>query len=80
MIEIGLIGKKIGMTREFYKSGQSVPVTVIKFDSYDTNDKVKIARDYLLKKLYKNIGIDDNLIVFPDETENWGIDGSLKNW
>ena len=32
MIEIGLIGKKIGMTREFYKSGQSIPVTVIKFD------------------------------------------------
>ena len=32
MIEIGLIGKKIGKTREFYKSGQSVPVTVIKFD------------------------------------------------
>ena len=30
--EIGLIGKKIGMTREFYKTGQSVPVTVIKFD------------------------------------------------
>jgi large subunit ribosomal protein L3 len=33
MIEIGLIGKKIGMTREFYKSGQSIPVTVIKFDT-----------------------------------------------
>ena len=33
MVEIGLIGKKIGMTREFYKSGQSVPVTVIKFDT-----------------------------------------------
>ena len=33
MIEIGLIGKKIGMTREFYKSGKSVPVTVIKFDT-----------------------------------------------
>ncbi len=32
MIEIGLIGKKIGMTREFYKTGQSVPVTIIKFD------------------------------------------------
>ena len=29
MIEIGLIGKKIGMTREFYKTGQSVPVTVL---------------------------------------------------
>ena len=32
MIEIGLIGKKIGMTREFYKSGQLVPVTVIKME------------------------------------------------
>ena len=30
MSEIALIGKKIGMTREFYKSGQLVPVTVIK--------------------------------------------------
>ena len=32
MIEIGLIGKKIGMTREFYKSGHSVPVTVLKLE------------------------------------------------
>ncbi len=26
---IGLIGKKIGMTREFFETGLSVPVTVI---------------------------------------------------
>ena len=32
MNEIGLIGKKIGMTREFYKTGQLVPVTVIKME------------------------------------------------
>ena len=32
MSEIGLIGKKIGMTREFIKSGQSVPVTVLKVE------------------------------------------------
>ena len=32
MTEIALYGKKIGMTREFYKSGQSVPVTVVKLD------------------------------------------------
>ena len=32
MTEITLIGKKIGMTREFYKTGQSVPVTVIKME------------------------------------------------
>ena len=30
MIEVGLIGKKLGMSREFYKTGQSVPVTIIK--------------------------------------------------
>ena len=29
---IALIGKKIGMTREFYKTGQSVPVTVLKME------------------------------------------------
>ncbi len=32
MSEIGLIGKKLGMTREFYKSGQIVPVTVLKIE------------------------------------------------
>ncbi len=32
MSEIGLIGKKIGMTREFYKTGLSVPVTVLKVE------------------------------------------------
>ena len=30
MTDIALIGKKIGMTREFYKTGQSIPVTVVK--------------------------------------------------
>ena len=29
MIEVGLIGKKLGMSREFYKTGQSIPVTII---------------------------------------------------
>ena len=29
---IGLIGTKIGMTREFMDTGQSVPVTVIKIE------------------------------------------------
>ena len=31
-MNIGLLGKKMGMTREFLKSGQSVPVTVIKIE------------------------------------------------
>ena len=32
MNDIALIGRKIGMTREFYKTGQSVPVTVLKME------------------------------------------------
>ena len=32
MSEIGLIGKKIGMSREFFKTGLSVPVTVLKVE------------------------------------------------
>ena len=31
-MSLGLIGKKIGMTREFFSSGLSVPVTVIKVE------------------------------------------------
>ena len=31
-MSIGLIGTKIGMSREFMESGQSVPVTVIKVE------------------------------------------------
>ena len=32
MSDLALIGKKIGMTREFYKTGRLVPVTVIKME------------------------------------------------
>ncbi len=32
MSEVGLIGIKIGMSREFFKTGQSVPVTVLKVE------------------------------------------------
>ena len=32
-MSIGLIGTKLGMTREFIQSGQSVPVTVIKIET-----------------------------------------------
>ena len=33
MTNIALIGKKIGMSREFYKTGQSVPVTILKMET-----------------------------------------------
>ena len=34
MTNIGLIGTKIGMSREFFPIGISVPVTVIKIERY----------------------------------------------
>ncbi|MDC3000064.1 50S ribosomal protein L3 [Candidatus Pelagibacter sp.] len=33
MDSLALIGKKIGMSREFFKTGQSVPVTVLKMET-----------------------------------------------
>ena len=45
-MSIGLIGTKIGMTREFMESGQSVPVTVIKVEKgrvLDIYQKIKEA-------------------------------------
>jgi len=44
MFNIGLIGKKVGMSREFYTAGISVPVTVIKIEKgrvIDLIDKKK---------------------------------------
>ena len=44
MSEISLIGKKIGMTREFYKTGQSVPVTVIKMEKGRIIDIISVEK------------------------------------
>ena len=40
-MSIGLIGTKIGMTREFMESGQSIPVTVIKVEKGRVLDVIK---------------------------------------
>ena len=37
MSEIALIGKKLGMTREFYRTGQIIPVTVLKMEKEEQN-------------------------------------------
>jgi large subunit ribosomal protein L3 len=51
-MSIGLIGKKIGMTREFMESGQSVPVTVIKVEKGRVLDVIaKEKRGYNAVKM-----------------------------
>ena len=49
---IGLIGTKLGMTREFIQSGQSVPVTVIKIETGRVIDIIeKDKRGYSAVKI-----------------------------
>ena len=51
-MSIGLIGTKIGMTREFMKTGQSVPVTVIKVEKGRVLDVItKEKRGYNAVKI-----------------------------
>ena len=55
-MSIGLLGTKIGMTREFMKSGQSVPVTVIKIEKgrvLDVITKDKRGYDAVKVGFYK---------------------------
>ena len=48
MNEIALIGKKIGMTREFYKSGQLVPVTILKMEKQNIRIKLRAYDNKIL--------------------------------
>ena len=48
MNEIALIGKKIGMTREFYKTGQLVPVTVLKMEKQNIRIKLRAYDNKIL--------------------------------
>ena len=51
-MSIGLLGIKIGMTREFLETGQSVPVTVIKVEKGRVLDIIsKDKRGYKAVKL-----------------------------
>ena len=50
-MSIGLIGTKIGMTREFMDSGQSVPVTVIKVEKGRVLDVITKSLIFQLRKL-----------------------------
>ena len=52
IMSIGLIGTKLGMTREFLETGQSVPVTVIKIEKGRVLDVIlKEKRGYNAVKI-----------------------------
>ena len=47
-MSIGLIGTKIGMTREFMDTGQSVPVTVIKVEKGRVLDIISKKKEAIM--------------------------------
>ena len=48
-MSIGLIGTKIGMTREFMDSGQSIPVTVIKVEKGRVLDIITKEKEAIMQ-------------------------------
>ena len=60
-MNIGLLGTKLGMTREFIKSGQSVPVTVIKVEKGRVLDIITSEKeDIQLLRLALKLEIQNN--------------------
>lgn len=43
-------------------------IKIIKLDGFKTDDKVKIAKNFSIKKICNNIGFKESEIFFPDET------------
>ena len=73
MSEIGLIGKKIGMTREFYKTGQSVPVTIVKMEKARVIQVIE--QD---KRGYKAVQLGLNPLAVHVDT-GWDSEESVNN-
>lgn len=43
-------------------------ITIVRLESFSTNDKIQIAKDFSIKKICKNIGIEEEKINISDET------------
>ena len=78
---LGLVGKKIGMSREFMDSGTSVPVTVVKVEKgrvIDIYNKEK--NGYTAIKLGFMIFKDVKFIDVRSQTIGKGFAGPMKRW
>ena len=65
MNEIALLGKKVGMTREFYKSGQLVPVTVLKVEKALLETPYDVLEDELLRNSFISLEDGDFILIGP---------------
>ena len=58
---------------------------IIRTKGFKTNDKLCIAKDYMLPKLFKNIGFKKNDVIFPDNVlkfiiENYTYEGGVRKF
>ena len=54
-------------------------LTIIKFESYKTRDKVKIAKKYLIPELFENINMNQNDLIFDDKIIEYIIEKYASN-
>lgn len=54
-------------------------LTIIKFEEYNLNDKIVITRDYVLPKILKNIGFQENEVIFNDNIIKYIIVKYVEN-
>ncbi len=54
-------------------------LSIVEFDKYDIEDKIHITKDYLLKELCKNIGLNNEDYIMNDEIIKYIIEKCSKN-
>ncbi len=54
-------------------------LTIIKFDKYTIEDKIKIIKDYTLNEIFNNIGFKKNEIIINDNEIKYIINNYCKN-
>jgi ATP-dependent Lon protease len=54
-------------------------LTIVEFDKYSVEDKVYITKDYLLKEICKNIGLNKDDYILNDDIIKYVIDKCSKN-
>lgn len=47
---------------------------VINIEGYSVDEKIHIAKEYILKKTLKEIGVDENIVKIPDDVLNFVIE------
>ena len=70
-MSIGLLGKKVGMTRFFTENGESIPVTVLKIEDNINLIKVETAEE-MFKATQKNLPTD--IAIFSAAVADFKID------